>query len=71
MVFLLQRSDTANRVYARISGVDEICRGTRSRFLGVDALALSPLIENLYRDKDVDAKDVALLTSDGISIPVG
>ncbi|XP_034238382.1 fatty acid synthase-like [Thrips palmi] len=69
VVFLLQRADLANRVYARVGGVREVCRGTRSRFLGVDTLALSPLMEDLYREKSVDVNNVALLTSDGISIP--
>ncbi|KAJ1528563.1 hypothetical protein ONE63_006967 [Megalurothrips usitatus] len=69
VVFLLQRSDTANRVYARVKGVNELCRGSRYAFVGVDALALSPLIEDLYHSKGLDADDVQLLTSDGISIP--
>ncbi|KAK3912560.1 Fatty acid synthase [Frankliniella fusca] len=69
VVFLLQRADLANRVYARISGVHELCIGTRSRFLGVDTLSLRPLMEDLYRRKGVDVRDVKMLTSDGISIP--
>lgn len=71
MVFLLQRSDTANRIYARVKGINEICRGSRNRFLGVETLSLSPLMEELYRSTGIDTKDVKLLTSDGISIPVG
>lgn len=70
-MFLLQRADKANRIYARLGGISEVCMGSRSRFVGVDALSLAPVIDGLYREAGVDANDVALLTTDGISIPVG
>lgn len=69
VVFLLQRADAANRIYARLGGIHEVCMGTRSRFLGVDALALAPLMRSLYSSTAVDPTNVAMLTSDGISIP--
>ncbi|XP_052123110.1 fatty acid synthase [Frankliniella occidentalis] len=69
VVFLLQRADLANRVYAKISGVHDLCIGTRSRFLGVDALSLRPVMEDLYRSQGIDVKDVKMLTTDGNAIP--